>query len=80
MKKRKMNVKKLTLQKRIISNMESVQGGIQQTQFIVICNTLINTTIIATTNTIVTGTNWPPIDPPVLITKGYVSCISDCNC
>jgi len=79
MKKRKMNLKKLALQKQTVASMETVQGGIKETQFIVICATLINT-IIVTTTTVVTGTKWPPIDPPPIISKDYVSCITQCMC
>ena len=77
MKKRKMNLKKLSLQKQIISNMESIHGGeIEETKFIVICAGLINTVVVTTT--IATATNWPPIDPPPLITKDYETCVSQC--
>ncbi|WP_046756427.1 hypothetical protein [Kordia jejudonensis] len=67
MKKRKMNLKKLTLQKRTISNLEIAHGGAQQTQIIVICNTLINTDILTITAT----TTNPPI-----ISEQKTKCIS----
>ncbi len=79
MKKRKVNLKKLTLQKQTIVNMEAIHGGeIEETKFIVICTGLVNTIVLTTTNTIVTGTNWPPIDPPPIITKDYETCVSQC--
>ncbi len=76
-----MKLEKLKLQKQTIANMETVRGGeIEKTKFIVICTGLINTTVITTTVTGTTGTNWPPIDPPPLITKDYASCITGCLC
>lgn len=79
MKKRKMNLKKLTLQKKTIANMESIHGGeIEKTKFIVICAGLINTIIVTATNTV--ATNLPPIDLPPIITKDYATCITDCIC
>jgi len=81
MKKQKVNLKKLTLRKKTISNMETIHGGeIEKTKFIVICTGLINTTVITTTATVVTTTNWPPIDPPPIISKDYKTCLTDCVC
>ena len=81
MKKRKMNLKKLTLQKQTISNMETVQGGVSQTQIVVVCKTLVNTivqtTTVATTYTDITKT----IDLPPLISKdNKQTCITACLC
>jgi hypothetical protein len=84
MKKRKINLKKLSLQKRTIAamNANSVQGGtgtLLETQVFVICHTLINTTIVSATNTVVEVTKTC-IDLPPMISKDYKSCISDCMC
>ena len=73
MKKQKVHLKKLSLQKKTIANMETVQGGIKETQIAVICQTLLNTTLIATT--VNTTINLPPI-----ISKDYKTCITDCIC
>lgn len=50
MKKRKLNLKKLTLNKNKVSllNQEQVVGGTGETKFLVICTDLINTATLVT--------------------------------